>query len=398
MLKSATGRSIEMIKRLDYADLRILEGLGIYGSRNITDVARKLGFPAETLRKRLKRLHKHLFLRFHVNIYHTNLGLKKAVVFAEATPGYEDLLFSCLKGNDFWIFVSRCYGTFEGCIGIYTIPKDHCSEFEQFLKEMKNLGLARNVEVFWSTCFQTVHSRCNWFDQNSGTWNFDWDNWIEEIPIEETTLPRTLVDPPCFPVKGDKMDVLILKELEKDATISFTDLAKLFGTSPQLVRYHYQNHIIERDLIESFEVTAFHFDRTFSDFFFFIFMFDETEKLAKFALSLMDKPFASGLGKILCEDTLFGYLYLPRSEFRRLIGTLSKLIRNGFVESYRYLIQDIEASSRQTISYEYFNNRSWIYDHKKHIRNLEDLMKNVKPIKKGFSNSKNFLTYPKETH
>jgi len=366
-----------MTKKLDFTDLRILEGLGDYGPRNFTDVARKLGMHGETLRKRLERLQSRFFLRTHVNVYHTFLGLKKAVVFAESVPGYEDLLLESLKQNDFWIFVSRCYGTFDGCIGIFTIPKDHCDEFEKFLEEMKQLGITKNVQIFWSTCFHYVHSRCNWYDPQSKTWKFKWDEWTEEIKNERTKLPYTLVDPKEFPIRGDKLDVLMLKELEKDATISFVDLAKILKISPQLARYHYQKHIIGRGLMESFEISAFHFDRTPSDVFFFIFRFDNPEKLAKFASSLLDKSFVRGLGKILGENALFGYLYLPRSEFRTFLNTLSKLVRDGFLESYRYVIQDMESSSRQTISYEYFKNKSWIYDHKRHIENLRKLVKNA---------------------
>jgi DNA-binding Lrp family transcriptional regulator len=367
-----------MSKKLDFKDLRILEGLAIYGPRNVSEVARKLNMPMETLRKRLKRLRSKIFLKTHVNLYHTNLGLKKAVVFAEAVPGYEDLLFNCLKQNDFWIGVIRGYGMFEGCVGIFTIPKDYCSEFEQFLKEIKQLSIARDIQVFWSTCFHSVHSRCNWFDPKSGTWTFQWDSWIDEVRSERTKLPYTLIDPKDFPVLGDQIDVLILKESEKDATISFEKLAKMLKMSPQLARYHYQKHIIERGLIESFEVTAFHFGRAVSDFFFFIFKFDSFEKLAKFASSLLDKSFVKGIGKILGENTLFGYLYLPKSEFRRFLNALSKLVKTGFLESYRYVIQDLEASSRQTISYEYFKDGKWAYNHKKHLENLQNLVRNAK--------------------
>lgn len=367
--------STEISQTLNLSDLRILEGLAIYGPRNVTEIARKLGIHAETLRKRLKRLHSQTFLKTHINIYHTNLGLKKAVVFAEAFSGYEDLLFTCLKQNEFWIFVSRCYGMFEGCVGIFTIPRKDCTNFEQFLEEMKQLGITRNVQVFWSTCFHFVHSRCNWFDSQSRTWNFQWDNWIDEVKTERTLLPYTLVDPKDFPLLGDKIDVLILKELEKDATISLVNLAKMLKISPQLIRYHYQRHIVEKGLIEGFEVSAFHFGRTVSDFFFFIFKFDSFEKLAKFASSLLDKSFVKGLGKILNEYSLFGYLYLPRSEFRNFLEALSELVREGFMKSYRYVIQDLTKSSRETIPYQCFKDGKWVYNHSKHIKNLQDLVK-----------------------
>lgn len=288
-----------MSRRADFSDLRVLEALATHGPRNVTEVARKLDMAAETLRKRIKRLRSQFFLRFGINIYHTFLGLKKAIVFAEAISGYEDMLLGILKKNDFWIALARCYGMFEGCVGVFIIPKDHCAEFEHFLHEVQELGVARNIQLFWSTCFQSVSSRCNWFDQKSSDWKFQWDEWIKEIRSEKTELPYTLVDPTSFPMKGDEIDILILKELEKDATISFNELGKKLGISPQLVRYHYQKHLVEQGLIESFEVTFFHFGRQISDFSFFIFRFDSIEKLARFASSLLDKPFVKALGKIV---------------------------------------------------------------------------------------------------
>jgi DNA-binding Lrp family transcriptional regulator len=367
-----------MRQKIQFTDLRILEGLAVYGPRNVTEVARKLNMPAETLRKRLKRFHSQNFLRLNANVYHTNLGLKKAVVFAKAVPGYEDLLFNCFKQNEFWIFVSRCYGMFEGCVGIYTIPKEHSVEFEQFIDQIKRLSIARDMQVLWSTCFHSVYSRCNWFNSQSRTWNFQWDNWIAEIKTEKTLLPYTLEDPKDFPILGDKIDVLMLKELEKDATISLVNLAKMLKISPQLARYHYQRHLVEKGLIEGFEVTAFHFGRAISDFFFFIFEFDNFENLAKFASSLLDKPFVRFIGKILNENALYGYLYLPRSEFRKFLGALSKLVQNGFMQSYQYVIQDLTKSSRATIPYQCFKDKRWVYNHERYIENLQKLVKRSK--------------------
>lgn len=270
---------------------------------------------------------------------------------------------------------------FEGCVGIFPLPKDHCAEFEQFIDELEKLGVARNIQVFWSTCFQSVQSRCNWFDWKSQTWNFQWDKWIEEIKSEEMELPYTLVDPEGFPIKGDEIDLFILKELEKDATISFTKLAEMLKTSPQLVGYHYRKHLIERGLIEGFEVSVFHFGRAVSDFFFFIFNFDNLEKLTKFASSLLDKPFAKALGKILGENALYGYMYLPKSEFRRFLDVLSKLIQKGILQSYQYVIQDLHKSSRDVIPYQLFKDGTWIYDHQKHLENLHSLVKETRSKK-----------------
>jgi len=369
--------SIKKYQNLSFQDLKVLEGLVEYGPRNITEVARKLGIPAETLRKRLKRLHSQFFLRINANVYHTNLGLKKAVVFAEAISGYEDVLHDCLKQNGFWIFLGGCYGMFEGYVGIFTIPKNCSSEFEEFLDRIKSLGVAKNVEVFWSTCFHVVNAKCNWFDEQIGYWNFQWDDWIEEIKNEQTQLPYTLVDPKDFPILGDEIDILMSKELEKDAMARISRLAKMLKISPQLARYHFHEHLVGKGLIEGFELTTFHFGKENTDFCFFIFNFHNYEKFAKFASSLLDKPFARSIGKILGMNALYGYFYLPRLEFRNFLKALSRLVKAGFLESYLYAIQDLENSSRQTIPYEYFKNGSWVYNHREHMENLQNVISNA---------------------
>jgi hypothetical protein len=89
----------------------------------------------------------------------------------------------------------------------------------------------------------------------------------------------------------------------------------------------------------------------------------------------MDKPFARGLGKILGRNTLLANLYMPRAEFRKFVGILSKLLRAGQLKSYDYVIIDPVGSKRQTIAYEHFENKKWHYDHEKHIRNLEKIAK-----------------------
>jgi len=365
------------MSKFDLLDLRMMEGIGAYSPRNITGLARRLNVPPETLRKRLKRLRSKIFL--YVNVYHTNLGLKKAIVHAQAVPGKEQLLFDALKMNDFWIYVNRCYGINEGCLALYTIPKDHTKEFEDFALELRKFGIANDIKIFWSTCFEAVHARSKWFDPETEQWSFHWDEWINEIPSSPTQLPKTLIDPQDFVVMADEKDVFILKELEKNPVVRFKKLAATMGITQQLAEYHYRRHILERGLLESFEVFDFRFDINASDMFYFFLTFDSKEKFSKFAFSLLNKPFVLGLGKILGENALLAHIYLPKLEFRNFVDVLSKLINSGLLESYSYLIQDLGKAQRQTISYEYFKKKSWIYDHNKHLQNLRSLVEhNVK--------------------
>jgi len=317
------------------------------------------------------------YLRMSANVYHTNLGLKKAVVFAKAAPGNEELLFNCMKVNKFYIYISRCYGMFEGALGVYVIPKDQCSKFDQFIQGIKKLGIAQDIHLYWSTCFHTVNRTTNWFDSTSEKWTFPWDEWIEEVRTQHSILPYTLVDPQDFPMKADKTDLFILKEMEKNATIDLADIARKLGRSLQILRYHYKEHVEKKGLLEVFQIFFLPFDQAVSDMFFFIFRFDDHEKLAKFARSLLDKPFVYIVGKILDQNAIISQVYLPRQEFRRFVDSLSELVRTGHLRDYEYVIQDLRPAkwSRATIPFEFFKDGSWTYDYDGHLKGLHETVK-----------------------
>lgn len=365
---------------LDLLDVKILTHLDRHGPRNLSAVARELQLPYETLRKRFKRLVSRFFVKFPLSVYHTYIGLKKAFVFADAAPGFEDALFECMKTNDFWTYVGQYYGKCEGSYAIYPVPVDHLGQFEEFVHELEGTDLAQNVWILWSTCLHTVNPTENWFDVGSQRWVFNWEEWIEEIPNECMDLPLTLVEPEGFPIKADDKDILILAELEVDYTSKMKEIAKILNMTPEAVGYHFRNHILKRGLIEKSQVFFLRFDSATSDFFVFVFRFDDEEKTAKFASSLLDKPFVYGVGKIIGENGLIVHICLPRKEFRRFIRSLSKLIRRGLLSGYEYLIEDYEKREAQTISFEYFEDGTWIYDHEKHLESLREIVEEAKSI------------------
>jgi len=364
-----------MRNKLDLTDVEILEGLAKYGPRNLAKVAKKLGIPRGTMLSRIKRMSSSFYLRLLTTVYHANLGMKRAVVFAEAAPGRENLLFNCMKLNPFCIYISRCYGMFEGCIAIYVVPKKQTKKFEDFLLEVRELGVAKDVKTLWSTCLSTVNLTKTWFDRLSETWIFPWDKWLEEIYSNESELPRRLKDSERFILKVDETDLFILKELEKNATISLTAIAKKLGTTLQNVRYHYENHVVKHELIEAFQIAILPFKTPISDLVFFVFRFDSEEKVGKFARSLLDKPFVNMVGKVLGKNALVTQIYLPRVEFRNFVDALSKLVRDEFLQSYEYVLQDLRPGnwSRTTIPYESFKYGLWMYNHRTHIKDLHDL-------------------------
>jgi len=366
--------SLTAWKKLDEIDVKILEGLSLLGPRNLALIAKHLELPPTTVRFRVKRMIENSFLFLHLAPYHTNMGLKKVVLFAEAAPGYEDDLLECLKINDFWIFLCRIYGPYEGCGGIWTIPKENVEDFHSFLRRLQDLGIARNIEIIWSTCFHGPQISSRWFHNENGTWVFNWDEWINEVETIEGELPYTLVEPADWPIKVDYEDLLIIKELEIDGRASLSAISKKLGMPIRKVKYHFREHILKRGLIEKYQVEIYRYPFPLCEILFFKFEFDDHDKMAKFALSLDDKPFAIFLGKVLGENALVSQIYLPKVEFRKFISVLSILIKRGLLKQYHYVIQDIYQNWRETIPYEHFENGRWNYDYDKQREKLKELL------------------------
>lgn len=367
-------------KNIDETDVKILEGLSALGPRNLTLIAKHLDMPVTSLRYRVKRLLDYSLLFIHLNPYHTNMGLKKAVVFVEAIPGYEDVLLDCLKANDFWVFLSRIYGPYEGWGAIWTVPKSNDHDFESFLNFLVDSGVARSFEINWTTCHEGIPVTSRWFNVKENVWSFNWPEWVEEVKTNIGELPWTLVEPDDWPVRVDYEDLLIIKEFEIDGRKSLADVSRKLGIPVERLKYHFKEHVSKRRLIEGYQIDIARFPILFSNYLFFRFEFSSYEKFVRFTTSLHDKPFPLNLGKVIGENTLISHMFLPIREFRKFIDTLSELIKLGLLNRYRYFIQDVNKTWRETIPYEHFVDGGWHYDSEKH---LEEVVKIIG--KRGFS-------------
>ncbi len=367
--------ALSTLDKIDELDVKILEGLSFLGPRNLAILAEHLGMPVTTLRYRVCRMLDDSILFLHLNPYHTNMGLRKAVIFVEAFLGFEDLLLDCLRINDYWLYLCRIYGPYEGWGGIWTVPNDNVEDFKLFLKSLVDLGVAKNVEINWTTCHEGIPVKSRWFNVEENSWVFNWNEWITEVENIEGELPWTVKDPEAWPIRVDYTDLLIIKELEINGRATMTNISKNIGVPLETVKYHFREHVSKRDLIEGYQIDIIRFPPLSSELLFFKFDFDSQEKFKKFALSLHDKPFPVHIGKIVGENMLESHIYLPKKEFRKFIKALSTLIRKGLLKSYKYWIQDMFTQWRETIPYEHFENGGWKYDIEVQLEEMANIVK-----------------------
>lgn len=364
---------LRYLKMLDSTNVKILEGLGKHGPRNILALAKSIGLPPKTVAFRMKKLMKEGLLQIRTNLDYSSLGLMKAVLIAESKPGQKKKLQQVIINLDYWTYMTRCYGKYDGYYTIFAFPAEYKKELEEYLDKAAQLEIFSRYIFYRTTNFTEVAPNFDWFDFQSKSWNFEWKRWIDEVQNASEKLPRKLMEPKTYSIRVDETDLLILKELEKDGTTKFTKLAEVVNITPQGVRYRYHQHIVGRSLLTDYEVATLPYPLLTSEMCGFIIDFENEEKLAKFVNSLQDKPFIFSYGKAIGQHSLVVHAYIPKTEFSKLIDSMNRLTEKKITTGFLYVTFDVASFRRQTTSYEFFKENKWTYDYKKKLERLKDV-------------------------
>jgi len=364
---------LSYLKVLDPINAKIIEGLGEH-PRNISLLAEKIDLPSSTVAFRLKALIKQGYFTVRVKLNSPKLGLTKASIIADTNRGFSDTLLKAIENVGYWSYIAGCYGKFNGFYGLFSFPFAYKAEFEDYFEKAKMLGATSNYALLWTTNIYEVAPNFNWFDFKRKAWNFAWQEWVEGVLGSSDVLPQHLADPESYKVDVDYLDLLILKELEKDGFRDFTQLSKVVKITPQAVRHRYYQHVIGRNLITGYEVAVFPYPLQVSDLCAFVLDFPSQEALAKFVNSLVDKPFVLSYAKVIGKNSLLVHFYVPKIEFSNFMESLNRLTVEEIIGDFFYVSIDVKSFKRQTVSYEYFRDGKWEYNQTEEIEKLTEMM------------------------
>ena len=376
-------------KSIDQVNAKILEALQSHGPLNIKAVSESTGIPDTTVRFRIKKLIKQRLLLITANLNFAKLGLARGLMIAESRLGCHNLLLQAIKQTDYWNYIARCYGKFDGYIAYFAFPAKHKKYLETYIEEAASLKLISKYLFFWIT---NTHFPCisfEWYDFENGEWNFHWDRWVTEVVNAPEQIPDTIRDPESYEIKADKIDLLILKELEKNAMQDFRKLAKIIGIAPQRLHYRWHNHILKRNLIVQYTTNFKPYPFVVSDYYMFVINFVSPNALAKFCNASSRKPFIISYAKAIGKNSLIVAIQIPKLEFPNLINALNSLYKKNLVENFVYVNIDLLSHERQTISYEFFENKKWNYNHEEKMQWLRKVA-NTNSKSKHASDVENF--------
>jgi DNA-binding Lrp family transcriptional regulator len=89
--------------------------------------------------------------------------------------------------------------------------------------------------------------RTEFFDFERGAWDFDWGKLATIHDGNDEMRPQGKVE-------FDRLDLEILKQLQLDASTTFTKIAVKARSTMKNAQYHYWKHVVERGLIRNYRV------------------------------------------------------------------------------------------------------------------------------------------------
>jgi len=151
------------------------------------------------------------------------------------------------------------------------------------------------------------------------------------------------------------------------------DIGKHLGFTTSGVKYHWDNHIISRGVVEGYRTTATGYPVSFYDLFAFHFKCADLKRLAQLVNFFSDKIFVGCFTKVLRQSQLIAFLTVPKTEFENMMQYMYKIRRAGVIDDFNYVKLDLSAYTGATNNYSKYAKGYWSYNLDEQLETLRSL-------------------------
>lgn len=348
---------------------------------DIPEIARRLGHYKESVRYRFKQKLLSRGLAVQAAVDHEKLGLRRVVSivkFGEPYERYAEAILTAMSELNYLVSFEMTLP--EGFFLInFSVPDEYVPEFLSYIEALKEKGLFTSAESHVFDFFRNTPMRAEFYDFNRGVWDFD---------LSSTSLtPEAISYVQVKPARFDYLDLLLLKELQIDATRSLVEIASRLGMNYKKLAWHYSAHVQGAGLIEGYTVNwmgtryeyktekALHRKHKYVRINMLVQCRSDAERL--YLMSKSNRlPFlwAEAFGRDYYAEFAF-----PVDFVNEAMQYLREMLR-GFDERVRYFVMDQTNALAFTISYKLFDQekRRWTFDREGLLRRFESLLVKIK--------------------
>jgi DNA-binding Lrp family transcriptional regulator len=344
-----------------------------HGPRNLLEIARKAKLPYTTVYNRVTKLESQGVLKTWIYPNYSKIGLSRAVVVVTPHPGKEVFAREALKVPGFWLKIARCLGDTNGYYSQHAVPTANRQDFELYLEQLRERGVIKKYRISWLGEAGFPLTNFDYYRPKDRSWKFDWREWLEKLTTSRTKAESSK-QPTPQPDSFDKRDLVILKELTKDARTTLADLSKLLSLTLPATKYRFDK-LVARGLVQEYVIDLLPFAPQISKLVDVRLDFKNDSSMRTVENAMPDLPIVQSYAVIAGLNSMTVRLYLPQVEVSNLFVFLSLLVSRGVLTNYSYLIIDPMTIQSQEFAYkEYKDETGWNYNSREYLKTVDNLM------------------------
>jgi DNA-binding Lrp family transcriptional regulator len=348
-----------MEKQFDATNVKILAAMWRYGPRNLLEVSRRTGIPFTTVYHRVRKLEAKGKRLAYLVPKTSLLGMQRIVVLVSATAGGEELVTNALKIPNLWRCVNACEGTFTH-LSVHTVPINYLRDYRKYLQRLSALGLITRCTILPTGDYIPNFPNFKYYDSRTKSWMFPWETWLSTL--KKTRPNEGPEDAERYPLLADKKDILMLKELERNARKTFAELTPLLEMTLQGVKYRYDRRLGPTGLLRPIGYDIYPYPAEISAYYEIMLEFAGKSALDKFYSLRYEMFFVHGLAKILRRNAMLARTYIAQSQVSNMLGFFSEMAKAGLLASYSPIRMIFTGRETQTIPYELFDDeKGWLF-------------------------------------
>ena len=215
-------------------------------------IARMSGQYKETIRYRYKEKILSRGLALHGRLNFQGLGLQRVTLKVRLGENYEQY------AKELSVAMNKiCYVTSLSSLmpeGSYlieaTVPRQYKAQFIELMNKVKDLGVFTSLESYSFDWFRNVQMRAEFYDFEHGVWEFNWNKPVEHGKDDHESG--------FAPFEFDKIDLLLMKELQMDATRSLSDIREAIKQKDGIdinyktLAWHWIRHVQEKQMVRGY--------------------------------------------------------------------------------------------------------------------------------------------------
>ncbi|HYB45490.1 MAG TPA: winged helix-turn-helix transcriptional regulator [Nitrososphaerales archaeon] len=216
---------------------------------DIPEIARSLGQFKESVRYRYKEKILNKGFAVQASVDHERLGLKRLVAIVGFTKDYEEYAQAILTAMSELCYVQSFARSFPNARYVvnFSVPAEHVSSMSQFLNGLRERGMFDHVQLLEFEWFRNPAMKAEFYDFDQGRWDFDFAG-------PHTENFEAAAYHPSVPTKFDDTDLLVIRELQKDANKSLKEIADKLKLNYKKLAWHHNAHVVGRHLLRGYSI------------------------------------------------------------------------------------------------------------------------------------------------